>query len=176
MEQQFLAAYDMYADAIFRHCALRLGDRELGRDLMQETFIRVWQSLKDGTKIGHMRGFLYKVANHLIIDVARRRKLRTEDSLEEMHEEHGFDIVDPSQDPMRATQGSMVIEMIERLEEPYRTAIVMRYIDGLPPRDIAELLGVSPNVVSVRVHRGLEFLSALLNNPNPFPSHDQECP
>lgn len=41
MEQQFLQAYDDYADAIFRHIALRLGDRERGRELMQDTFMKV---------------------------------------------------------------------------------------------------------------------------------------
>lgn len=166
-EQILLTAYDEYADAIFRHCALRLSDRERGKDLMQDTFVRAWESLQKGTEIENMRAFLYRIANNLIIDDVRRRKLRTEDSLEDMQEERGWEIPDTAPDPSRITEGAMVMETISQLEEPYRTAVVMRYVDGLPPRDIADMLGVSPNVVSVRIHRGIEQLSALVNPPVP---------
>lgn len=166
-EQLLLNAYDEYADAIFRHCALRLHDRERGKDLMQETFMRVWESLEKGTDIENMRAFLYRVANNLIIDDVRRRRLRTEESLEDMQEQHGWELPDAAPDPARVTQGAMVVETVAQLEEPYRTAVVMRYIDGLPPREIADVLGVSPNVVSVRIHRGIEQLSALVNPSTP---------
>lgn len=165
-EQLLLSAYDEYADAIFRHCALRLNDRERGKDLMQDTFVRAWGSMQKGTTIENMRAFLYRIANNLIVDDVRRRKLRTEESLEEMQEEHGWEVPDAAPDPSRVTHGVMVMETVSKLEEPYRTAVVMRYVDGLPPRDIADALGVTPNVVSVRIHRGIEQLSALVS-----PSH-----
>lgn len=162
-EQLLLSAYDEYADAIFRHCALRLSDRERGKDLMQDTFIRAWESMQKGTTIENMRAFLYRIANNLIIDDVRRRKLRTEESLEDMQEDHGWELPDTAPDPSRVTHGVMVMETVSKLEEPYRTAVVMRYVDGLPPRDIADALGVSPNVVSVRIHRGIEQLATLVN-------------
>jgi DNA-directed RNA polymerase specialized sigma24 family protein len=40
----------------------------------------------------------------------------------------------------------------------------MRYVDGLSPQEIAGLIGESENVVSVRVHRGLKKLRALLED------------
>lgn len=162
-EQLLLTAYDEYADAIFRHCALRLNDRERGKDLMQDTFVRAWESMQKGKTIENMRAFLYRIANNLIVDDARRRKLRTEQSLEDMQEEHGWELPDAAPDPSRVTHGVIVMETVAKLEEPYRTAVVMRYVDGLPPRDIADALGVTPNVVSVRIHRGIEQLSSLVN-------------
>lgn len=166
-EAQFLEAYDLYADAIFRHCALRVGDRELGKDLMQDTFLRAWQTLQNGTVVENIRAFLYTVANHLIIDHARRRKLRPESSLEDMQEETGFDVPDKAPDPKRAFEGTHVLETLQNVEEPYRTALVMHYVDGLPPREIAEALGISANLASVRLHRGLAQLTTLLN-----PAHE----
>lgn len=163
MDEQFLQAYDTFADAIFRHCALRVGDRESARDLMQETFLKAWDAARKGLEIQNMRAFLYKIANNLIIDTYRRD--RGQASLEEMEEQTGFDPVDLTQDPLRTYAGSEIVSMLQNLEEPYRTAIVLRYIDGLEPRDIAELLGVSPNVISVRIHRGLKNLSTLLGVP-----------
>lgn len=162
MEEQFLLAYDNFADAIFRHCALRVGDRELGKELMQDTFLRAWESARRGTMIENMRAFLYKIANNLIIDHYRRD--REQASLEQMAEEQGFDPpeVRVDMDVARAYAGNEVIAKLSHLEEPYRTAVVMRYVDGLEPREIAEALGVTSNVASVRIHRGLKNLSLLL--------------
>jgi len=55
-----------------------------------------------------------------------------------------------------------VLNVLKDVEEPYRTAVVMRFIEGLEPREIAEALGESANVVSVRITRGLKKLSSLL--------------
>ncbi len=165
MEEQFLKAYDDYADAIFRHCALRISDRERGKELMQETFLKAWESVRRGTKVENMRAFLYKIANNLIIDTYRRD--RGEVSLEDMAEEQGFDPPDlrTDMDVERVVAGGEIMDKLQKLEEPYRTALVMRYVDGLEPKDIADMLGITANVASVRIHRGLKHLSVILGQP-----------
>ena len=42
-EKQFLDIYKQNTDAIFRYCLLRVSDRELAKDLAQDTFMKVWQ-------------------------------------------------------------------------------------------------------------------------------------
>ena len=159
-EQEFLEAYDAYADAIFRHCAYRLLDRERGRDLMQETFMRAWEYLAKGEKVDNMRAFLYRVANNLIVDAVRKKK---EMSLEKMMEEDGFEPgKDTTPDLHRRLEKDRIIAALSKLEQPYREVIILRYIDELPPAEIAQLLGVSANVVSVRIHRGLKQLRSIL--------------
>lgn len=161
-QQEFLEAYDSYADAIFRHCALRLGDREDGKDLMQDTFIRAWEAIVGGMSVQNMRAYLYRIANNLIIDTARRRKRRPTSSLEDMMDA-GFNPPSHEKGPAAAFEESFVFETLQNIEEPYRTAVILRFIDGLPPREIASLLDVSPNVISVRVNRGIEKLQSLLH-------------
>lgn len=165
-DQLFLQAYDDYAEAIFRHCALRLSDREVAKDLMQDTFMKTWSYLQKGKKVDNIRAFLYKTANNLIIDTVRRNSHRQHSSLEDM-QEAGFDIGDekPSDHMKNRVDGSIALEMLHSIEEPYQTALILRYVDDLQPREIAELLEVSPNVVSVRLHRGLEKLRSLSHSP-----------
>lgn len=165
-EEQFLSAYDQYADAIFRHCALRLRDRERGKDLMQETFMKAWEFAASGKEIENIRAFLYRIANNLIVDMARRYKLRTEVSLEDMQEE-GFDVPSSEDTTERTHQRftqEQVMNLLGKIEEPYRTAVVMRYIDDLSPAEIAETLELSANVVSVRINRGMKKLRSLLEH------------
>jgi RNA polymerase sigma-70 factor (ECF subfamily) len=163
LERLFLKAYDDYADAIFRHIALRLGDREQARELMQDTYMKAWEYLSGGKSVQNMRAFLYRVANNLIIDTARRRKLRTVQSLEEMREEQGFD--PPAEEDNSAKtniDAERVLPVLQSIDESLRTPLVMRYVDGFSPSEIAELLGISANVVSVRIHRGMEALRSRL--------------
>lgn len=86
-EKLLIEAYDAYADAIFRHCYFRVFSRERAKELMQETFLRAWDQMVKGEEIRHMRGFLYRVANNLIIDESRKKRsnrlrlLRKRDSI-----------------------------------------------------------------------------------------------
>ena len=164
-EQQFLSAYDEYADAIFRHCTFRTGERELGRDLMQDTFMKAWEYIAKGKEVENIRAFLYCVANNLVVDELRKRK-KNVSSLEDM-QERGFD-VEGDEDSTEKTQQSFtcsqVTSLLSKIEEPYRSAVVMRYIDDLSPAEISECLQVSPNVVSVRINRGTKMLRSYLND------------
>lgn len=161
VEQRFLTAYDDYADAIFRYITLRLGDRELGKELMQETFLHAWEAILRGVAVREFRPFLYRIANNLLIDTARRKKRRREESLETLQEQ-GFDVESPREDHASHLDGQRVIEVLQQVEEPLRTVVILRYVEGLTPKEIATLLDVSPNVISVRIHRGLQKVRSLL--------------
>ncbi|MBL9086982.1 MAG: sigma-70 family RNA polymerase sigma factor, partial [Planctomycetia bacterium] len=56
-----------------------------------------------------------------------------------------------------------VVEAVVALDEPYRAAIVLRYLEGLPPRDVAARLGVPVETARTRVKRGLVLLRARLD-------------
>jgi RNA polymerase sigma-70 factor (ECF subfamily) len=169
-EEGFLKAYDEYADALFRHCYLHLSDREQAKDLVQETFMKTWEYITAGHKIQNLRAFLYKVLNNLIVDLYRKAKREKITSLSFL-EDKGFE-------PMAAETASIetivdvefktekVRKLLNQLEIKYREVIVMRYIDGLPPRDIAKTLGTTENNISVRIHRGLKKLRHLFQRVN----------
>lgn len=159
LEADFLAAYDEHADALFRHALLRVRDREAAKDIVQETFSKVWIYLSEGKTVDYMRAFLYRVANNLIIDGARKKRNA---SLDAMMEDDGFEPRDETaKDPADIPAAREAIALLGQLDEIYRTAITMRYLDEMTPREIAQALGVSENVVSVRIHRGIERLSRM---------------
>ena len=57
-----------------------------------------------------------------------------------------------------------VLGVVNQLDEKYREAVLMRYIDDLSPKEIAQAVGESENNISVRIHRGLSQLKEILNN------------
>jgi RNA polymerase sigma-70 factor (ECF subfamily) len=163
-EDSFARAYDAYADAIFRHCAFRVFNRERGKELMQDAFMKTWEYIAKGNDIDNAQAFLYRTANNLVIDEIRRRIKRPEDSLDAMTEQ-GFEVGDGALDAEAmkvAVDARSVFETLEQVEEPYRSALVMRYVDDLSPAEIAEVTGESPNTISVRIHRATEKLKSLV--------------
>ncbi len=158
---EFKEAYDAYAEAIVRHCQYRVFDRERARDLAQETFTRTWMYMLRGGEIRNMRAFLYRIANNLIIDESRKQR---ESSLNHLQEQ-GFDPgQDDDADRTRARIDSKpVLKALSKIDNRYRSILVMRYVHGLPPRDIALRTGESSNTVSVRIYRGLHQLRSQLD-------------
>ncbi len=154
-ENKFLTLYEDLADSVFRHCFYRLSDREKAKDLMQETFKRFWESLDKIESIDNPRAFIFRIANNLIIDSYRKKK---EESLDSLQEE-GFDIQsDGHEDILNSVMGRELMTMLEQLNDSCRDILVMRYIDDLPVKEIAKVLGISENNVSVRIHRALADL------------------
>ena len=157
--KEFLAAYEQFADAIFRHCFFRTSDRELALDLSQETFTRAWTYIAEGGEVENMRAFLYRVANNLVVDGFRKKKTSSLDKLQE----EGFDPADTS----IASAGisldvRQALGVLEAIDPSYREVVTLRYIDDLSIAEIAELLQQSENVISVRIHRGLKKARELL--------------
>lgn len=160
IKNQLINAYDQWADALFRHCYFRVGDREKAKDLLQETFTKTWQYLAEGGKIQNLRAFLYRVATNLIIDVARKK--RPEISLDDLKEQ-GFEIGSNADEKMKnEIAGKEALLFLKELKPEYREVIIMRYIDDLFPKEIAEILNDTENNVSVKIHRGLKQMHELL--------------
>lgn len=147
-------AYERHADDIFRFCRSRVKDTDISEDLMQETFLKTWEYVRSGKEIEDLKTFLYRVAEHLIIDHIRRKKSV---SLNELQEQ-GFD---PGHETEDGIQKSIDVERVlltaEKKNE-YRL-LVMRYVEGMRPVDIAVQTGLAPNTVAVRLHRALRKLT-----------------
>ncbi len=155
-EEEFLRAYEELADPLFRHCYFRVYDRERAKELLQETFIKAWKSMCEGAQVNNMRAYLYRIANNLIIDHARKKK---EYSLEALAEQ-GFDppTHHRGDHSYAFAEEREVLDHVQKLPAAYREVMLMRYIEGYSVSEIAGILGVSPNVISVRIHRGVHAL------------------
>ncbi len=161
MRDNFLEAYDRYADALYRHCYFRVYSRARAEELVQETFMKTWVYLSEGKRIDNMKAFLYRVATNLVVDEVRKKK---EESLENLLESSA--ISEPAADSTLETEVSFreVVRMMGRLPEAEREILVLRYVDDLDPREIAEILGITANNASVRLNRALAQLRQLINN------------
>jgi len=163
--EEFTKAYWKYVDAIFRHCYVRVRDRETANDLTQDAFIRAWEFIARGNDVDNIRAFLYTIAGNLAINELNKRKRRKTDSLEEL-QEAGFDVgaEDDRQEREQVAEERRALARLHEIPSPYREALILRYVDGLSPTEIAAITGETPNVISVRLHRGKQYLRTLLSS------------
>ncbi len=156
VEKQFLAAYDAYAGALYKHCFFRVYSAARAEELVQDTFMKTWDYLRKGHEIDNWRAFLYKTANNLIIDHSRKRR---EASLEqELEQNPGWEPVDESPTLQHQLMLQQLRESLQNLPDEARQLLTWRFIDDLDPKDIATILEITPNNVSVRLTRAIQLL------------------
>lgn len=109
---------------------------------------------------GALRVWLTRVLTNLARQCHRSEKARRA-------RERAVPVGDAPDDPAdlcaRAEQQRRLAGMVLELREPYRTAILLRYFEGLPPVEIAGRLGVPASTVRTRISRGLGLLRGKLD-------------
>ena len=125
--------------------------------------MKAWEYLQNGNEIENMRAFLYRIANNLVIDDVRKKHEQSLDALQEA----GYDPTGANGDDMaKVMDEKEVLETLKCISKSDRELIVMRYIDDLKPREIATILGIAPNTISVRIHRAMHELKKYLKDPS----------
>jgi len=165
----FSQAFEDYSDELLRHTLLRLRDRERALELVQECFMRTWEYAQKGQEIDQLRPFLYRTLRHLIIDEYRKKKSVSLEGVAEAAEADPESLLPADEtNTLEAAidrhEGARALKALQELPDLYREAVSLRYVEGLSPSEIAEMLGESENVVSVRVHRGLKKLRDILDH------------
>lgn len=141
-------------------------------DLAQEVFIRIWRSINNLRNPGSFRSWLTQIVTNLFYDELRKRprRLPTVSMDEPVDEEESSDItrdiVDSSPLPdekVLSTEMSDVIRRaMMRLPEQFRTAIVLREVEGLSYEEIAVLTKTEMGTVKSRIARARTKLQEML--------------
>ena len=159
-EQKFIEAFNQYADALFRHSFFRVSNRQVSIDLVQDAYTKTWVQITKGEIIENFQAYLYHVLNNLIIDYYRKKKSVSLDALSE----DGFDPVGTGEEEIvQNAEREHMMKFLETLQKRDRDVVVMRYVDGLQIKQIANVLGESENGISVRLHRAVKKLKSQFN-------------
>jgi RNA polymerase sigma factor (sigma-70 family) len=154
LEKAFIKDFTEYGDAIFRFCMVKVSNKELAEDMTQEVFTRYWQSLREGKHMTNTRAFLYTIASNMAKDWYKKKKSVSLDAHMEANQ------APASTEPSPESNASYheALRAIEGMDEKDASVLLLRFVEGLEPKDIAEILNESANVVSVRINRAMTRL------------------
>lgn len=139
----FAEVYRRYHDRIFAFCLSRLLSREAANDAVQEVFLRALSA--DASRIASPGSWLYGVARHVCIDVARTaHRDRPADADDLASDEATHPAESAAEDAALSRQAaSSVLLGLRRLNPRYRSALILREIHQQPMTDVADSLGVT---------------------------------
>lgn len=149
------ALYRRYSQRIYTYCRKIIGDNQIAEDLLQETFIKLYDSGKQSRLIENFPAYLMTIARNLCLSYrARNRKAYV--PVEDFHLT-ARDVPYEHKELLQLIQTSL-----ELLPEDYREAFVLREYNGLTYNEISEVIGESLDVVKVRIFRAKKKLRDIL--------------
>lgn len=142
-----------HADSVYRLAYRLTGNQHDAEDLTQETFMRVFRSLKH-YQPGTFEGWLHRITTNLFLDMVRRRaKIRMEALPEDYERVPGTDMT-PEEAYSTANLDPALQHALDELSPGFRVAVVLCDVVGMSYEEIAETLGVKMGTVRSRIHRG----------------------
>jgi RNA polymerase sigma-70 factor (ECF subfamily) len=155
-------AYRRYADQVYRTALHVLGQPVDAEDALQDVFLRLFSAAPRFRGQSKVSTWLYRVTVNHCLNLLKRARSRPvalpEDAAEEL-------VADPAQVPdqtaARREEQTTARAFLARLAERDRVILVLREIEELSYREIADVLGVAEGTVMSRLSRARERLAAV---------------
>ena len=153
---------------IYGICYRFTGSGPEAQDLTQEVFLRVFRTLKTFRSAeGSFGTWLARVARNLLIDHYRRtRQERVTDPIEDqlaVLEEKGATASERPDHAVAGREASEILQAaLQKLSPDLREAVILRDLQEMEYREIAQVLGIPEGTVKSRINRGRAELARLL--------------
>jgi RNA polymerase sigma factor (sigma-70 family) len=156
--EAFGELYTNHVTKIYRYVYYNVHDKEHAEDITQEVFLKAWKAI--GSCRGKEKTFsswLYRIAHNLIID-----KLRKSQKQSSREAELPESIRDTSDRMEISLEQRDLLKVIDVLSPNQRQVIVMKFIEEMDNREIAETMGKSTGAIRILQMRALETLRKTL--------------
>ncbi len=145
-------------------------NHEDANDVMQETFIKVYQSIHTFRQEAAFETWVYRIAVNEALNFVKRRERRRESSLETTDEsEFSTEILrkaeinnDPEIQAEKAELRHWVTKAVNSLSLKHRIVVILHELEGLTHAEIASILNCSEGTVRSRLHYARKQLRSLL--------------
>ena len=147
-----------FSDGLFRFVLSNLRNRELAEDIVQETFVKVWER-RDDIPMEKAKSYLFTTAYHTLIDQTRRK-----DYTAYVSEEAASFVNAQGGSPHYPDVQEILHKAIATLPEVQASAILLRDYEGYSYEEIGQILNLSESQVKVYIFRGRTTLKNYLKS------------
>lgn len=162
-QQAFASLIRKYQKQIHTLAWRKIGDFQIAEDIVQETFLQVYQKLETLEDPTHFARWLHQIANRRCIALLRKNRIQTEPleetDISEIETEAYSQYVAAEHAKMTAdAQRDLVEKLLAKLKERDREVITLHYFEEMSSPEIGELLGIPENTIKSRLHRARQQL------------------
>jgi len=163
---------DRYKNRLINFVYRFVKDFDVAEDIVQETFLRVYRKRYNYKAIANFSTWIFTIAGNLAKSELRRRKRWKFFSLDASSEnERQFELPDNGIKPDRAASVSILDENIQNaidgLPDKYKESLILRDIEGMSYKQIADITNVPVGTVKSRVNRSRKKLQKKLRGHSP---------
>jgi len=158
----FRTLFERYQPIVFRQVMYQLGESDAAHDVVQETFVRIWDHRRSLQPELSFVAYALRISANLVRDAARHRAVRERTA-------HSVPPPELSEgdDPEEALTRAMLEERIARivnarLPDRCREIFLLSRFEGKSHREIATLLGVTEKTIENQINRALRVLRRAL--------------
>ncbi|MBF6599667.1 MAG: sigma-70 family RNA polymerase sigma factor [Dehalococcoidia bacterium] len=155
-EDAFAELYERHVVRVYRHIYYMLGNAAEAEDLTSQTFLRAWEAIERYQVRGApFVSWLLRIAHNLGVS-----HLRAKRESSQLHDGIMDDKMrrDPEASYQQTAEEELVREAILHLRDEQRQVIILRFIEDLDYREVAEIIGKSVAAIRVIQHRALNAL------------------
>ena len=147
-----------YHKPLYGYVYRLLQDEKLAEDIVQETFLKIYQQAKKGYIPDQFKPWMYKIATNSCKDYWKKASTQREYFTDKEVGEKGqiHHIID------RQLERQWMIDSLNLLSLDYRTVLYLRFYQDLQYAEIALTLDIPLNTVKTRIARGLRHLEGIL--------------
>jgi RNA polymerase sigma-70 factor, ECF subfamily len=173
LQQDDFAAYDelvrRYRDRLYGFIQQMVRNPPLAEDILQDTFIRLWQHRMSYRTIARFSTWLYTIAANLVRSQMRKQsRVQTVDLEPRESGDRAIELPDGGRGVDEIVESRITVEKVrramEQLPDEFREVIILREIEELSYEEIVELLNLPLGTVKSRINRARGRLRELLTN------------
>lgn len=161
---------EKYQGRVFAMVFGMVRNHEDARDITQDAFVKAYRNLQSFRLESSFYTWLYRIAMNLAIDHTRRQKrqnttefdeqLGTRDGDGELLEQHHTD--NPRRALERKELQRLILEALDKLPDEQRQIVLLREVDGLSYKEIADVMEIPEGTVMSRLYYARQKLQKLL--------------
>ena len=134
------------------------GDSDKANDLTQETFIKVWKHLESFKGQSSYKTWIYRITVNTCLQLIKKEKRKSSLPIETVaHKLTTEPSNDLTEESMRLYKAIGQLNKIDRL-------VIMMVLEGQEYEDIAEVIGIQPTNLRVKIHRIKKRLKKILSH------------
>ncbi len=161
MNQDFEDIIEQHSEMVTRIIASYERDIEIRKDLMQDVFIAVWRALPSFRGEGELRAFIARIArnrciSHIAKAVKEPQKLELQPDLKSA-------TPNPEQTLQEEQEYARLLAAVQSLPLQIKEVAILA-LEGLKYQEIALILGISVNAVTLRYKRAKKILKKVLSS------------
>jgi len=156
-QQEFTSLYTQYSPGIHKLCLGYTGDASQAQDLLQETFIAVWNNMQKFRGDAKWSTWIYRIAMNTCLSYLRKNKESSIDI-----ENTSLTLL-PDVANTKEHEVELLYKSISRLQETDRLIITM-VLEDKPYQEIAAITGITEANLRVKIHRIKKQLTEIYNS------------